>query len=98
MGQGLLVGNLECIKRRNAAKGRRKYAARKVREQARNTAPVLSVIEGKARPQLPKKAPDGRAVPPALWHVLPVLPHNRLRFPLRLTLLPLFLRLTHRTG
>ena len=51
MGQGLLVGNLECIKRRNAAKGRRKYAARKVREQAGNTAPVLYGIEGKASPQ-----------------------------------------------
>jgi hypothetical protein len=51
MGQRLLVGNLECIKKRNAAKGRRKYAARKVREQAGNTAPVLYVIDGKARPQ-----------------------------------------------
>lgn len=37
MGQRLLVGNLECIKRRNAAKERGKYAARKVREQAGNT-------------------------------------------------------------
>jgi hypothetical protein len=51
MGQRLPVGNLECIKKRNAAKGRRKYAARKVREQAGNTTPALYVIEGKARPQ-----------------------------------------------
>ena len=49
--EGRLVGNRECIKRRNAAKGRRKYAARKVREQAGNTAPGLYVIDGKARPQ-----------------------------------------------
>jgi hypothetical protein len=49
--EGRLVGNLECIKRRNAAKGRRQYAARKVREQAGNTAPVLDVIDGKAKPQ-----------------------------------------------
>lgn len=51
MGQRLLVGNLACIKRRNAAKGRRKYAARKVREQAEDTAPVLYLVDGKARPQ-----------------------------------------------
>jgi len=38
MGEKLLVGSLECIKKRNADKGRRKYAARKVREQAGNTA------------------------------------------------------------
>jgi hypothetical protein len=51
VGQGPLVGNLECVKRRNAAKGRRTYAARKVREQAGNTASVLYVIDGQAKPQ-----------------------------------------------
>jgi hypothetical protein len=51
MGQRLLVGNLECVRRRNAAKGRRRYAARKARAQAGNTAPVLDVTDGKARPQ-----------------------------------------------
>ena len=50
-GQKLLVGNLECIRRRNNAKGRRKYAARKIREQAGGTAPVLYLVDGKARPQ-----------------------------------------------
>ena len=51
MGQKLLIGNLACIRSRNAAKGRRKYAARKARKQAGNTASVLQVIDGKARPQ-----------------------------------------------
>ena len=49
--EGRLVGNRECIRRRDAAKGRRQYAARKVREQAGNMTPVLDVIGGKARPQ-----------------------------------------------
>jgi hypothetical protein len=39
--EGRLVGNLECIKRRNAAKSRRKYAARKTRDQSGRTAPEL---------------------------------------------------------
>ena len=51
MGKKLPVGNPECVKRRNAAKGRRQYAARKVSEQAGNTAPALYVIDGKAKPQ-----------------------------------------------
>lgn len=51
MGEKLLVGYLDCIKGRNATKGRRTYAARKAREQAGNTAPVLYMIDGKARPQ-----------------------------------------------
>lgn len=50
MGEKLLVGYLDCIKGRNATKGRRKYAARKAREQAGTTAPALYVVDGKARP------------------------------------------------
>jgi hypothetical protein len=49
--EGRLVGNLECIKSRNAAKSRRKYTTRKTRDQAGKTAPELYEINGIARPQ-----------------------------------------------
>jgi hypothetical protein len=49
--EGRLIGNLECINKRKAAKARRTYARRKARKLAGNTAPVLYVIDGKARPQ-----------------------------------------------
>jgi hypothetical protein len=51
MGQKLPVGDPECVKRRNAAKGRRTYAARKTRDQAGKTAPALYASNGIARPQ-----------------------------------------------
>jgi hypothetical protein len=49
--EGRLIGNLECIKSRNAAKSRRKYDTRKTRDQAGKTAPELYAINGIARPQ-----------------------------------------------
>jgi hypothetical protein len=49
--EGRFVGNPECPKRRNAVKSRRKYAARKAKDLAEKAAPVLYVIDGKARPQ-----------------------------------------------
>lgn len=50
-GQQLLVGYLDCIQGRWNAKGRRKYAARKSREQTGGTAKVLYMVDGKPRPQ-----------------------------------------------